>query len=109
MTEKQSPDSDSASECLFDWKIDKAVISGENMSLFLTGKNKQQVVSGKINTKKLDFGTEQKLSVEFAFPGRTSEIYVNFAGNFKGDRFSGWYMGAQTHSGHRGKIGRAHV
>ena len=52
VTAKQSPDSDSASECVFDWKIDKAVISGVNMSLFLSGKNKQQVVSGKINTEK---------------------------------------------------------
>ena len=52
MTEKQLPDSDNAQECLWDWKIDKAVISGEKMSLFLTGKNKQQVVSGKINTEK---------------------------------------------------------
>ena len=65
MTEKQSPDSDNAHECLFDWKIDKAVISGENMSLLLTGKNKQQVVSGKINTEKMDFDADQKLSVEF--------------------------------------------
>ena len=92
MTEKQSPDSDSASECLFDWKIDKAVISGENMSLFLTGKNKQQVVSGKINTEKMDFDADRKLSIEFAGPNTSGfkEIYVQFAGIFKGDRFSGW-------------------
>ena len=34
MTEKQSPDSDHSPNCIFDWKIVKAVISGENMSLF---------------------------------------------------------------------------
>ena len=69
------------------------------MSLFLTGKNKQQVVSGKINTEKMDFDADQKLSVEFTMSTEhyssagIPEIYVNFAGNFKGDRFSGWYMG----------------
>jgi len=65
------------------------------MSLFLTGKNKQQVVSGKINTEKMDFDADRKLSIEFAGPNTSGfkEIYVQFAGIFKGDRFSGWYMG----------------
>jgi len=97
ITEKQETDSDNASECLFNWKIDKAVISGNNISLFLVSPDKIQEVLGEINVANRDFDTERKLSVEFS--DGVSEIYVQFAGNFRGEYLKGWYIGAKTDQG----------